>query len=216
MWQERIQGLLTAAKVFFQNNVMYEVACEPRGNCDTDQLSFKAYLSRWMAATTKVAGFTAETIMPWIQSSAQAAAQACTGGDDGNQCGTQWTTGSFDGAMGVGQQMSALEVIQSNLIANVPGPVSQGNGGTSKGDPSAGTTGDTTGVPLEQITTGDRAGAGILTALVLVILLGGTWYVAGSFYDFWDCLLDADPLIWNLLFVVYCELSGRLWVQWHG
>lgn len=32
---------------------MTEVACEPVDLCDVGQQSFKAYLSRWMAATTK-------------------------------------------------------------------------------------------------------------------------------------------------------------------
>ena len=176
-WETEINTLLDATGVFFsRGTIMYEVACEPRGNCNNDQLSFKAYLSRWMAATTKVAPWTHDTIMPLLQSSAQAAATSCSGGDDGTTCGTKWTEGVWDGASGPGQQMSALEVIQSNLIDSVAGPVSQGNGGISKGDPAAGTGGDSL-APQEPITTSDRAGAGILTCLVLVGLIGGTWYV---------------------------------------
>ena len=114
---------------------MYEVACEPRGNCDTDQRSFKAYLSRWMAASTNVAPWTSKQILPLLQSSALAAASSCTGGDDGNTCGMKWTTGTFDGSEGVGEQMSALEIIQSNLITSVSGPVALGSGGISHGDP---------------------------------------------------------------------------------
>ena len=178
MWESRVQGILNAAtRAFFQGgSVMYESACEPAGNCNTDQRSFKAYLGRWMAATTKVAPWTHDTIMPLLQSSATAAATSCSGGDDGNTCGMRWTTGNWDGASGVGEQMSALEVIQSNLIDTVRGPVSNGTGGISMGDPSAGTGGDVA-VPLEQITTADRAGAGIVTALLLVGLLGGAWWL---------------------------------------
>lgn len=157
---------------------MYEVACEPSGNCNIDQQSFKAYLSRWMAATTKVAPWTHDTIMPFISASAQAAAKSCSGGDDGSTCGTKWTTGNWDGAYGVGQQMNALEVIQSNLIDNVMGPVGNKTGGISKGDPAAGTGGDSNpAAPQAAITTSDRAGAGILTALVLIGLLGGAWWM---------------------------------------
>ena len=123
----------------------YEVACEPNGNCNVDQLSFKAYLSRWMAATTKVAPWTSDQILPLLASSAQAAAQSCSGGNDGNVCGTRWTQAGWDGTFGVGQQMSA----------------------------SAGT-GTTVHVePPHAITTGDKAGAGVLTAVVIVSLLGG-------------------------------------------
>jgi mannan endo-1,6-alpha-mannosidase len=158
---------------------MYEVACEPNGKCNVDQRSFKAYLARWMAATTKMAPYTYDIIMPKLQASAMAAAAVCTGGDDGNQCGLRWTESAFDGSVGVGEQMSALEVIQSNLITKVPGPVTNKTGGTSKGNPSAGTGGDNTPDLLHTgaITTGDKAGAGFLTVLILVGMVGGAWWM---------------------------------------
>lgn len=178
-WGARVSGLLKENMVFFNNGtIMYEVACEPNGNCNVDQLSFKAYLSRWMAATTKVAPWTSDQILPLLASSAQAAAQSCSGGNDGNVCGTKWTQAGWDGTFGVGQQMSALEVIQSNLIKKVAGPVSNSTGGTSKGNPSAGT-GTTVHVePPHAITTGDKAGAGVLTAVVIVSLLGGGYWMS--------------------------------------
>jgi len=182
MWADRVNGLLHGGGVFFHqpDNVMFEVACEPNHNCNTDQLSFKAYLARWMAATTKVAPWTSDHILPLLASSAQAAAQQCSGGSDGATCGTKWYVGStWDGTYGVGQQMSALEVIQSNLIQQVTGPVGNSTGGTSQGDPSAGTGGDSasTGAPgtTRHITTADKAGAGILTALFVVSTLGVAW-----------------------------------------
>ena len=162
---------LTLANKFYSHR--YEVACEPNGNCDVDQLSFKAYLSRWMAATTKVAPWTSDQILPLLASSAQAAAQSCSGGNDGNVCGTKWTQAGWDGTSGVGQQMSALEVIQSNLIKKVAGPVSNSTGGTSRGNPSAGSGTTVHAEPPSAITTGDKAGAGVLTAAVIVSLLGG-------------------------------------------
>ena len=127
-----------------------------------------------MAATTKVAPWTADQILPLLASSAQAAAQSCSGGNDGATCGTKWTQTGWDGAYGVGQQMSALEVIQSNLIKKVSGPVSNSTGGTSQGNPSAGT-GTSTHVDNAPgiIGTKDKAGAGVLTAVVLIGLLGG-------------------------------------------
>jgi hypothetical protein len=73
-----------------------------------------------MAASTKVAPWLYDDIKPYLAASAQAAALSCTGGDDGTTCGTRWwNNGVWDGATGVGQQMSALEVIQSNLIDRV-------------------------------------------------------------------------------------------------
>lgn len=158
---------------------MQEQACEIPSNCDTDNFSFKAYLSRWMAATTKYAPFTYDLIMPRLQASAAAAALQCSGGANGQMCGMKWTQGAkWDGTMGVGQQMGALEVIQANLIQQSVAPVTQKTGGTSKGNAAAGS-GSSSDPTLPQSTIGnkDRAGAGILTTLVLIWLLGGIWWM---------------------------------------
>ena len=72
--------------------------------------------------------------------------------------------------------MAVLEVVQSNLVDEVPGWVSTVKGtGKSRGDVNAGT-GDLTSSRLhsKHVTTADRAGAGILTFLVLVGVIGGT------------------------------------------
>ena len=174
------QGLIDGAKVFFDDDIMYEVACEPGGNCNVDQRSFKAYLSRWMAATTKVAPWTSDQILPLLATSATAAAKSCAGGESGTMCGMKWNTGSYDGAEpDVGYQMNALEIFQSNLITKVDGPKGNKTGATSIGDPDAGLNTDGGGPtePLDAITAGDKAGAGILTALVVVSLLGGAWWM---------------------------------------
>lgn len=179
LWKDRLIGIINGTDVFFQNDIMYEVACEPNGKCDVDQRSFKAYLARWMAATTIKAPFTTDLLMPRLQKSAMAAAQSCTGGTDQVTCGLKWTQGNWDGSYGVGEQMSALEVIQSNLITNVAGPVTNSTGGTSQGNPSAGTTGDDSpsGLTTDPITTGDKVGAGFLTTMVLLLVIGGAWWM---------------------------------------
>ncbi|KAF4630164.1 hypothetical protein G7Y89_g7980 [Cudoniella acicularis] len=176
-WHDRVSGILnTTVSTFFVNGVMQEL-CEPSGKCNVDQRSFKAYLSRWMAATAKLAPFTAPTIMPLLQSSAEAALKTCTVGGGNTQCGLMWTTGANDGSYGVGEEMSVLEVVQSNLLPTVPGWASAAKGtGNSTGDISAGTKSDTGDTPLvlSPITTGDRVGAVFLTALALVGVIGGT------------------------------------------
>jgi mannan endo-1,6-alpha-mannosidase len=158
---------------------MYEQACESTNSCDTDQLSFKAYYSRWLAATTKSAPFTYNTIMPLLKSSAAAAALQCDGTAFSDACGFRWIDGAtWDGTNGIGQQMSALEVIQANLITEVKVLVTNTTGGTSVGDSSAGTgsssssTDGTTDLP---VTTAERAGAGILTFGMISAIIGGTW-----------------------------------------
>ena len=180
--------MLNGTDLFFSQppkgpkDVMIEQACEPYGTCNTDNFSFKAYLSRWLAATVKIAPFTTEFIMPKLRASAAAAAAQCIGGQTGTLCGMKWTESpKFDGTTGVGQQMSALSVIQANLIADAPSPVSENTGGTSKGDPSAGS-GPAGGprdpaAPQSKITGKDRAGAGILTTLVLIGVIGGCWWM---------------------------------------
>ena len=55
---------------------MLESACEPSENCNIDQQTFKAYLSRWMAASVKVAPWTKDIVMPLLASSAMAAARS--------------------------------------------------------------------------------------------------------------------------------------------
>jgi len=75
--------------------------------------------------------------------------------------------------------MSAVSVFGSNLIPLVKAPVTAKTGGTSKGDPDAGSQSQNTPVPgdLSVVTTKDRAGAGILTALVCAIMVFGAWWL---------------------------------------
>lgn len=160
-------------------NIIFEVACEEIGTCNIDQRSFKAYLARWMAATAVKAPFTYPLLKPILEASARAAVGTCTGGNDGNQCGLRWWTNSHDGSIGVGEQMSALEVVQSNLIDVAPGPVTANTGGTSVGDPNAGADSNIGPDDLHrsEITTADRAGAAILTILVCAFVIGGAWWL---------------------------------------
>jgi mannan endo-1,6-alpha-mannosidase len=160
---------------------MYEVACEGVKTCNVDQRSFKAYLSRWMAATTQMASWTFNDVSIRLNASAMAAAKTCSAGPNQTSCGLVWTTGQNDGSLGVGEQLNALEVIQSTLISQVAPPTTGNTGGTSIGDPSAGSGGDkppTGASALRTMTEGDKAGAGILTFLILVTMLGGSWWLA--------------------------------------
>ena len=124
-WLNRTLGLVASANsTFFSpfanaSRIMFEQNCERTGNCNTDQFSFKAYLGRWMAKSTLMVADIKETAMPLLETSAKAAAASCTGGGSGRMCGTKWYTGAWDGTMGVGQQMSALENIQALLVGSV-------------------------------------------------------------------------------------------------
>lgn len=177
VWGSRTWGLLQGLEMFFKDNIMEEIACEPIGSCNVDQLSFKAYLSRWMGATTKMAPFTFDTIMSYLRPSAEAAASQCNGGQSGNMCGSSWSSRSgWDGTTGIGQQMAALEVIQSNLLPQVAGPVTASTGGTSKGSGRL-SSGKYKASITAPPTTGDKIGAAILTTLVVFVYVGGLFWM---------------------------------------
>ncbi|KAI1335299.1 glycoside hydrolase family 76 protein [Xylariaceae sp. FL0016] len=179
MWHERVDGLLNSTEeIFFygndtSNRVMIEIACEPVNLCDVDQQSFKAYLSRWMAATTKWAPWTFSRIKTLLQNSAVAAAAQCTGGNNGRMCGLKWAnnSGQWDGTTGVGQQMAAMEVVLANMIQQAESPVTNSTGGTSVGNAAAGGSDDGRFDPVKwnfgTIDNGDRAGAIIITIVFL-------------------------------------------------
>ncbi|KAL6707737.1 hypothetical protein ACN47E_003858 [Coniothyrium glycines] len=124
-WKDRTSGFLEHAELLFfrpyenATDIMYEWACETGESgrhCNLDQQSFKAYLSRFMAKTALLAPFTKDTITKYLTASAVGAAKSCSGGADGATCGSKWYTGGWDGASGVGQQLSALEVTQALLM----------------------------------------------------------------------------------------------------
>lgn len=169
------------------SSIITEQACEAANTCDTDQLSFKAYFTAWLASTAILAPFTSKTLFPLLQNSAKAAGSQCSGPN--NACGYKWTAAAYDGNIGIGQQMSALGVIQSALVA-VPGtdnsarvPVTNSTGGTSLGDSNAGGgkgkggRGGESGKMDVAVTQGERAGAGFATVVVLLSLLGGMGFM---------------------------------------
>jgi mannan endo-1,6-alpha-mannosidase len=126
-WVTRTQGLLDATATFFSpfpnaTDIMFETTCETSSLCNVDQYSMKAYLSRWLASTSLLAPFTAGRIAPLLRASAIGASDSCTGGPSGNTCGAKWYIGGFDGVSGLGQQLSAMEVIQSLLVNKTQPP----------------------------------------------------------------------------------------------
>ncbi|KAF4124465.1 mannan endo-1,6-alpha-mannosidase [Geosmithia morbida] len=191
-WKTRLDNLLDGADIFFRgsgNDVMEEVSCESSNQCNTDQESFKAYLSRWLAATTQWVPSTYERIIPKLRGSAEAAIKQCTGGDNGRLCGLRWSTGKFDGTTGVGPQMAAVEIILSCNIKYRARIFTSETGGTSKGDPSAGGKSSEDSIKkLKTINGGDTAGAAIVTILILSLML------AALFWLFMDEASGEGPL----------------------
>ena len=134
--------------------------------------SQKAFLTRWMAATTKVAPYTYDTVMAPLRTSAAAAALQCSGAPTGRVCGLSWSKKSaWDGTHGVGQQMAALEVIQSLLIKEAKPIFSNTTGGTSSGNPNAGSN-QVDYTKMTPPTTAGKAGAAILTVVIVGSAVG--------------------------------------------
>jgi mannan endo-1,6-alpha-mannosidase len=150
--------------------VAYEVACESTLKCTTDMFSFKSYLTRWLASTIQMVPYTHDTIMSRLKPSAVAAAAQCVGGDNGRTCGLSWNSGKYDGTFGVGQQMAAMSAVFVTLadLTPVGKPLTNSTGGTSKGNPNAGSGSHHDTTLVKPATGSDRAGAGVLTALILI------------------------------------------------
>lgn len=185
VWRGRIEKLTEAIlRDFFPNNIAFEVPCEGRqGGCTADMLSFKGYVARWLSVVTQIAPFTADTILPVLKQSAQAAVKQCTGSATGRRCGFYWGTGAYvdtavDKTSGAGEAMNVLGAVSSLLIGETDPPATNETGGISKGDPNAGNGGGSLGNELPPITTADKAGAGILTAILLGGLLSATCWMS--------------------------------------
>ncbi|KAG5930326.1 hypothetical protein E4U42_002067 [Claviceps africana] len=167
-WKARLDGLLKhGLGSFFPKGIAVEVSCENIGTCTTDMITFKGFLHRWYSTITQLAPYTADTILPVLKTSAAASIKQCTGGALGRQCGFRWASGVYDGKTGAGQEMSVLAAVESLLITSAKPPLTEKHGGTSKGNPNAGGGGDNAQKTVKPITTADRAGAGILTLLIV-------------------------------------------------
>ncbi|KAK1758476.1 glycosyl hydrolase [Echria macrotheca] len=197
-WRERVDGLLNGSSLFFEGpnkDIMFEVPCEGVNMCNLDQQSFKAYLGRWMASSIKFAPWISGRVKPLLKASAEAAVSTCTGGSNGKMCGLKWTEpGKWDGTTGVGQQMAVMQMALSGLIDESPDPVTHAQG-VSVGNPSAGgqDVGKTDPFAIiygdEPVTVAGKAGAAILTTLVLLGLIAGCGFVLveeGADKSWWE------------------------------
>jgi mannan endo-1,6-alpha-mannosidase len=194
-WKDRTNGFLNRTEEWFLNDtVTFEPGCEPYGTCaieKLDILSFKSYLLRFLAATTQVAPWTFEPIIKMISATADAAVKVCTAkfgtefkgvifrGIDGTGYRYNWVPGSLNrGQVDVGSHMNALSAVMYNLVQKVKPPATSDDRGTSEGNPTAGRDDDSDASPPRNITTADKAGAGILTARVVGGIIGGSVWIS--------------------------------------
>ncbi|KAL2825841.1 glycoside hydrolase [Aspergillus cavernicola] len=186
-WKAAVDGLLgNLIDTFFTENlgggnIMAETLCEPKELCNYNEILFKGIVTTWMVFVALVVPETYDQIFPKIQTSAQAAALSCSGSNN-NTCGVRWYQSTWDGWTGMEEQIIATDVLSSVLVSEKrTAPLTSTTGGNSTSNPNAGL-GDSSGDSgTKTITTGDRAGAAILT-VVFVVLWGGMvgWMVLGE------------------------------------
>ncbi|CAH6718674.1 mannan endo-1,6-alpha-mannosidase Dfg5p [[Candida] jaroonii] len=179
-WKERALEIIHVAQNYFvASGYMSEATCAPSNRCNNDQRSFRSLYSRCLGVTTVLIPETKEVLNDYLTKSAEGAAQSCSGGSDGVTCGEDWSYSGWDGVYGLGEQMSALEVILANVQTEFSAPLSVQSGGNNASDSEAGlNTQDHTNTKQLDITSKDKAGAGVLTAVVLAIILGGSiWMI---------------------------------------
>lgn len=121
-WRDTVNGFVKSSSVFRSNdtNVLVEVACERRGNCDTGMRSLKGQFARNLARAASYAPFIANDVRPTLEASAKAAAATCSGEGDKLKCSFQWATpaeGKTVSVDGLSEGYSALEAVQSLLYA---------------------------------------------------------------------------------------------------
>lgn len=185
-WKTRAEKLVDRGlEQFMKEGAAYEPACEGVRTCTTDMLSYKGYFHRWYSQSVQYLPSKKDKVMAALKTSAQAAAKQCTGGDQARQCGFEWYMGKFmqDPGPGTaaGQQMSSIAAMLSLLYPDAKLPVTAEQGGTSKSEPNAGI-GQQNAYRKEPkpITTADKAGAGIMTFVLICVALGMFgWMSAG-------------------------------------
>ncbi|GME71085.1 unnamed protein product [Ambrosiozyma monospora] len=126
-WGDELERFYNSFPLFVNstNDIIFEKRCVERKKCNNDQRSFKSIYSRTLALTAKLAPEYADEIYNILHESALGAAKSCSGGTDNHTCGMDWELGRWDGLYGLGEQMSALEVIQNTLFEQYPGPLTK-------------------------------------------------------------------------------------------
>lgn len=176
-WGDRLENLLDKYLVNnFNNSIAYEPNCEPQRMCNTDQKCMKGYSHRWLSVATQLAPQIKAKIQPVLQKSVEAAVAQCTGGPTGRKCGFFWRDGVYVDpeaktalsvpTTGACETMSVFgAVISMLLIDSGPPPVTLRDGGISNSTNNIYK--DKTPNQFSPITTADKAGAAIVTIIIV-------------------------------------------------
>ena len=167
--------------------ILEEISCDPYPQClSSNSILVKGPTVLWLGWVVILVPQLYDQIVPKLQASAQGAAASCTGSTPEELCGCSWYKKKLDPRLGFEPMVSASNIFTINLLAFDPSkryqtPLTSSTGGTSKGNFNAGK--DSTGqnYSLPPITTADRAGAGILTAIFVATWIGAVfWMLLGE------------------------------------
>ncbi|KAL2852108.1 glycosyl hydrolase family 76-domain-containing protein [Aspergillus pseudoustus] len=186
-WLNATTGLLARLEDYFfpkeyGSNVISEVACEKLHTCNRNMLCFKGWTTMWMAYTAILVPQTRETIVPKLQGSATAIGKMCDGSStlvpETNLCGNRWYQDSFDGIQGLEVQMAALGGITANLML-LTGTTALTIDNNPNAQEHYTDTSDDEATPgaLPGITTADRVGSWMLTAIWGLGIAAASWWL---------------------------------------
>nr|POE56284.1 mannan endo-1,6-alpha-mannosidase dcw1 [Quercus suber] len=186
-WMDTASSIFQKMQGFFLSSstdqILIEVACAPSRSCNTDAQAYLAILARALAnqraltananSTTTTSGQTTAI----LQDSAVGAARQCVEQNGTFACGTDWTQESWDGTSGLGQSLSALEVILANLpqvaLKTSTSDAGTVTGGSAPGDGNATTasTSPSPSVPVNGASVKTGSIFAVVGALGLAVLL---------------------------------------------
>lgn len=136
-WKDRLDSVLEhSLKVFFKDGAAFEAACESSGKCGSDLTFFKGIFVQMLASAAQVAPHIADTVLPVLQKSAEAAVKSCAGPD--HACGFAWTSGEFDDKANAGTECNVLPSVAPLLARAGDAPYTAKTGGISSGSTSGG------------------------------------------------------------------------------
>ncbi|KAJ5113012.1 Mannan endo-1-6-alpha-mannosidase DCW1 [Penicillium angulare] len=180
-WLECVKGLMGSLfDLFFtakNDYIIEDYVCEPTAQCNNNEVLFKGLVVTWLAETALLIPSLYDEILAKLQSTAAGAAKSCTGNNN-NTCGVAWYKQEWDGLQGMEEQISASSAFSVLMLKWMNGtdgaaPVTSTTGGNSTGNVHAGEDDSTSSsTNASPITTGDKAGAGILTAVLVSGMVG--------------------------------------------
>ncbi|KAF4764999.1 hypothetical protein HAV15_003922 [Penicillium sp. str.  len=171
-----VDAIFTTFALPKHGGVITDWNCEASSRCylDANGPLFKGLTVSWLADIALIIPELKDTILPKLQISAEGAAKSCTGNNE-NLCGNHWY-GGYDGQNSMENAISGSQIMSAvmlKFLGSSSKPVSTATGGNGTSDPNAGTRKTSGPATLAPITTGDKAGAGILTAFFVCVTIGG-------------------------------------------